>query len=212
MRRRDMLRSILRGLPGLALLASWRGAAAAPATSRVRPGDAGWPSEADWQRLRDTVGGRLIPVTSPLDACLSAPETCTAVLRRAPQPLLPPRRARPDPGLGWVDAWTSRPSAFAVAARSADDVAAAVRFARQHDLRLVVKGGGHAYQGGSSAPDSLLVWTRAMTAIELHDGFVPHGLQRRRRCPPPASAPARSGAPPTMPSPAPAATSRAAAA
>ena len=175
MRRRDMLRSILRGLPGLALLASWRGAAAAPATSRVRPGDAGWPSEADWQRLRDTVGGRLIPVTSPLDACLSAPETCAAVF----DALRNPYYLRDEPGLtqalGWVDAWTSRPSAFAVAARSADDVAAAVRFARQHDLRLVVKGGGHAYQGGSSAPDSLLVWTRAMTATELHDGFVPDG-------------------------------------
>ena len=103
MRRRDMLRSILRGLPGLALLASWRGAAAAPATSRVRPGDAGWPSEADWQRLRDTVGGRLIPVTSPLDACLSAPETCTAVFDQ----LRNPYYLRDQPGLtqtlGWVE-------------------------------------------------------------------------------------------------------------
>jgi hypothetical protein len=141
----------------------------------VRPGDPGWPSEADWQRLRDAVGGRLIAVTSPLDACRSAPETCDAVFAA----LRNPYYLRDQPGLtqalGWVDAWTSRPSAFAIAARSAEDVAAAVRFARQHDLRLVVKGGGHAYQGGSSAPDSLLVWTREMTAVEIHDGFVPDG-------------------------------------
>ena len=48
---------------------------------------------------------------------------------------------------GWVDAWPSRPSAYAVAAQTTADVVAAVNFAREHDLRLVVKGGGHSYQG-----------------------------------------------------------------
>ena len=42
------------------------------------------------------------------------------------------------------------------------DVAAAVDFAREHHLRLVVKGGAHSYLGTSDAPDSLLIWTRAM--------------------------------------------------
>jgi FAD/FMN-containing dehydrogenase len=42
-------------------------------------------------------------------------------------------------------------------------------------VRLVVKGGGHSYLGTSNAPDSLLVWTRRMDAIELHDAFVPQG-------------------------------------
>jgi FAD/FMN-containing dehydrogenase len=55
------------------------------------------------------------------------------------------------------------------------DVAAAVRFAKRHKLRLVVKGGGHSYLGGSNAADSLLVWTRAMDSIELVDAFVPAG-------------------------------------
>ena len=51
----------------------------------------------------------------------------------------------------------------------------AVTFARVHNLRLVVKGGGHSYLGGSNAPDSLLVWTYAMRDIEVHDAFVPRG-------------------------------------
>ena len=63
--------------------------------------------------------------------------------------------------LGWVGAWTSQPSAYAVAARTTADVVAAVNFARQNNLRLVVKGGGHSYQGTSNAADSLLIWTRA---------------------------------------------------
>jgi hypothetical protein len=64
--------------------------------------------------------------------------------------------------LGWVDAWVSKPSVYVVAASNADHIAAAVNFARENDLRLVVKGGGHRYQGTSNAADSLLVWTRRM--------------------------------------------------
>ena len=50
-------------------------------------------------------------------------------------------------------------------------------FARENNLRLVVKGGGHSYQGTSNAPDSLLVWTRAMNAVTLHDAFVARGCE-----------------------------------
>src|SRR4029453_14877346 len=76
---------------------------------------------------------------------------------------------------GWLDAWTPAPSVYAVAAKNTGDVAAAVDFAREHRLRLVVKGTGHSYLGTSNAPDSLLVWTHGMKGISLHDGFVPRG-------------------------------------
>src|SRR5262249_16830492 len=78
----------------------------------------------------------------------------------------------------WVDAWTTQPSAYAVAARNANDIAAAVNFAREHNLRLAIKGGGHSYQGTSNAPDSLLIWTRHMHDIEMHDAFVPQACER----------------------------------
>ena len=44
-------------------------------------------------------------------------------------------------------------------------------------LRLVVKGTGHSYLGTSNAPDSLLVWTRGMNAVTLHDSFVGQGCE-----------------------------------
>jgi FAD/FMN-containing dehydrogenase len=78
---------------------------------------------------------------------------------------------------GWFKAWTPAPSAYAVAAHSGEDVAAAVDFARRHKLRLVVKGGAHSYQGTSNAPDSLLVWTRPMRAVHMIDAFVPQGCE-----------------------------------
>ncbi|MBV8497591.1 MAG: FAD-dependent oxidoreductase, partial [Gammaproteobacteria bacterium] len=70
------------------------------------------------------------------------------------------------------------PSAYAVAARNTADVVAAVNFARENKLRLVVKGGGHRYLGTSNAPDSLLVWTRAMNQVTVHEAFVPAGCER----------------------------------
>jgi FAD/FMN-containing dehydrogenase len=80
---------------------------------------------------------------------------------------------------GWLDAWTPAPSAYAVEARHAGDVSAAVAFAREHRLRLAVKGGGHSYLGTSNAPDSLLIWTRAMNKVTLHDAFVGQGCAGR---------------------------------
>ena len=65
-----------------------------------------------------------------------------------------------------------KPSVYAVAARTTNDVVAAVNFARELDLRVVVKGGGHSYQGTSNAADSLLIWTRTMNRITVHDAFV----------------------------------------
>jgi FAD/FMN-containing dehydrogenase len=125
------------------------------------------------------VGGRLIKVESPLVACIESPEsaTCAHVFDSLQNPYYLGDEVGLTQTLGWVDAWTSRPSVYAVAARTTDDVVAAVNFAREHHLRLVVKGGGHSYQGTSNAPDSLLIWTRRMNAITVHDAFVGTGCE-----------------------------------
>jgi FAD/FMN-containing dehydrogenase len=144
---------------------------------RVRPGDSGWPSPATWDGLNQAVEGRLIKVEPLLAACQarSESEACKDVLRDLTNPYFLDEAPAGTESSGWVDAWQSAPSAYAVAARSTDDVVAAVNFARAHRLRLVVKGGGHSYLGGSNAPDSLLVWMRPMDSVALHDRFVPQG-------------------------------------
>ncbi len=80
---------------------------------------------------------------------------------------------------GWIDAWSYAPSAWSVAARDSADVAAAVNFARTHNLRLTVRGGAHSYLGTSTAPDSLQIWTWAMNGIVMHDAFVGAGCAGR---------------------------------
>ena len=151
--------------------------AAARTVRRVRPGDPGWPSAASWEGLSRRVGGRLVRVQSPLDACRDAParEASREVLRNLNNPFYLGEQPALTQTLGWVDAWACEPSAYAVAAVNAADVVAAVNFARDNNLRLVVKGGGHSYQGTSCAPDSLLIWTRAMNDVMPHDAFVPRG-------------------------------------
>jgi FAD/FMN-containing dehydrogenase len=130
-----------------------------------------------WERLNRAVGGNLIAVESPLAACKGAPSStaCSAAFANLRNPYAIGDMPGGTQTLGWIDAWTSQPSAYAVAARDARDIAAAVNFAREHDLRLVVKGGGHSYLGTSNAPDSLLIWTRHIDEITLHDAFVPQG-------------------------------------
>jgi hypothetical protein len=141
---------------------------------RVRPADPAWPSEAKWNQLNQEVGGRLTKVRSPLAIChdAAANPDCAGLFKALKNPYFLGDEVGLTQSLGWVGAWTSRPSVYAVAARTSGDVAAAVNFARENNLRLVVKGGGHSYQGTSSAPDSLLIWTRKMNAVTVHDAFV----------------------------------------
>ena len=149
------------------------------ANHRVRPGDPAWPSAAHWDELKQAVSGNLA-VPRPLAADCEPDPTSAACLKLTTalrNPYYIGDQAGGTQSSGWLDAWTAATSAYAVEAHSAADVVAAVNFAREHNLRLVIKGGGHSYQGTSNAPDSLLIWTRAMNAVTLHDGFVPKGLE-----------------------------------
>jgi FAD/FMN-containing dehydrogenase len=123
------------------------------------------------------VGGRLIKVRSPLADCVggTSDATCEQLFKKLKNPYYLGDEVGLTQSLGWVGAWTSEPSVYAVAAKTTQDVVAAVNFARANNLRLVVKGGGHSYQGTSNAADSLLIWTRHMNAITTHDAFVGAG-------------------------------------
>ena len=164
MHRRDFLGASL----GAALAAAVPIKAAwADGGARVRPGDPGWPGESDWQELAKATQGRLLKGAAPDLGPDAAPYLRNPFYRGDAPNLVQ--------NAGYVDAWRATPSAYVVAAETAADVAAAVRFADAHNLRLVVKGGGHSYLGTSSAPDSLMIWTRKMNAIEVHEAFAPKG-------------------------------------
>jgi len=144
---------------------------------RCTPDKACWPAQAEWQRLGASVHGKLEQPQSPLAPCRTdaAGEACVAALKNARNPFYLQDQPGGTQSAGWLGAWNAASSAYAVAAEDAGDIAAAVTFARQHRLRLVVKGTGHDYLGRSNAPDSLLVWTHKMRRVSMQDAFVPRG-------------------------------------
>src|SRR5580700_9781083 len=120
----------------LAALLAWPGVAlfglrslAATGSGRVRPGTAGWPTQAEWASLGRAVEDRLEPVSLPSLDPATAPELLSNPFFRGEQPALTQMA-------GWVDAWQSTPSAYVVKAKDASDVVEAVRFAAAHRLRV----------------------------------------------------------------------------
>lgn len=181
-------RTFIRNAAALLLLSrgSWlRAAKRAVTFSRVRPGARGWPTQAEWKALSDRLQVPLIRPKPLFSDCLSAASIrCKDVIRNIANPYYIGDQPSGTQVSGWLGAWTPQVSKYCVAAHTAADVAAAVNFAREHRIRLVIKGGGHSYQGTSNAPDSLLIWTRPMQSIVLHNSFV------AKDCPPSSGRPA----------------------
>src|SRR5215468_2374063 len=94
MKRRELLKAaaaipLLPGAELWQLAAAWADDVHAKQVfSRVRPGDAAWPSEESWNKLNRAVEGRLIRVNSPLSACHEAPDSpaCAEVFKSLRNP------------------------------------------------------------------------------------------------------------------------------
>jgi len=184
MKRRHFLSSLT--MVAASTLPSFKRAAAAAPSSplsyrRVRATDAAWPEPASWAKLNRTVGGNLIKVHALFQGCQTDPHgsACLDAQKHIGNPYWIGDQPGGTENSGWLDAWAPAPSAYAIKARHAGDVAAGVAFGRKKHLRLVVKGSGHSYLGTSNAPDSLLIWTRAMNKVTLHDNFVGEGCAGR---------------------------------
>ena len=112
------------------------GAAARAQTApfkRVRPGEPGWPPAARWQELNAKVGGQLTAVRSPLEACKGADKAaCDTVFKQFKNPYFIRDNVALTQTTGWAEAWASAPSADAIDARHAADVAAAADARRCH--------------------------------------------------------------------------------
>lgn len=143
-------RTFLTALAGVALLprfapsAGGTASSAATAVGRparwVRPGAPGWPGPGQWAALGDRVGGRLVKVRPAFGVCAPDPgaAACTSLFQNLTDSFYLDQSVNLTQTLGWLDAFTAEPSAYAVLASSSADVAAAVNFARgDHYARLL---------------------------------------------------------------------------
>lgn len=148
------------------------------------PGDPGWPDSVAWQALNQTVDGHLISPT-PLGAVChpSHPSfdnlTCYSLLTQwsntsfvASNPFLADYNDEScSPTSPNSNCSTVGYPAYTIVAASASDVRAGVNFARDHNLRLVIKGTGHDFPGRSSGAGSLSINTHNLRGIDviMHD-------------------------------------------
>lgn len=161
----------------LGMVAGLAAAFVVPRGATAAPGSSPWPSPQTWAALKSKLGRRLITPRQPWAALGPG-----AIPARFFNPWFLEEQPGATQSTGMFRAWTSTPSAYAIAARDVSDVVAGVDFARDTGVRLVVKGTGHDYYGRSSGPRrSLLLWTHHMRRITVHDAFVPQGAPQGTR-------------------------------
>ena len=134
---------------------------------KITPDSPEWPSDADWQALNASVQGRLIKPTPPGAVCHSDwPQfdnaSCNAMITNWTDPLYHlstpitvnyndnvciPSPDDPCSSSGYP--------AYVIAAVSASDVQAGVKFAARTGVRLIVKGTGHDWPGRYVVPKFL---------------------------------------------------------
>ncbi|KAJ6032595.1 hypothetical protein N7540_003327 [Penicillium herquei] len=165
---------------------------------RCRPSEPCWPSDAEWDSLKRTTHGQVLPLR-PVGAVCHYPtydsEECKATK-------------------GWngtqCSIWTSNHSAallytnwemwpeqnqscysnitdrsipcgqgrvplYTLQAQTPEDIQAGVKFARAHNIRLAIQNTGHSYQGRSTAPEALQINTHSMKNMTVHRNFKPSG-------------------------------------
>lgn len=150
---------------------------------RCQPNNSCWPKEADWKMLNQELGGRLIKAQSPIKACAKdiTSDDCQKTLKLIRNPFYLESQPGGSQTTGWYKAWTNSPSQYVVKAKTTEHIAAAVKFAHEHKLRLAIKATGHDYLGRSNAPNSLLIWTHDMRDVTINPRFKPLGCDKKTK-------------------------------
>ncbi|KAF9893889.1 hypothetical protein FE257_010059 [Aspergillus nanangensis] len=154
---------------------------------RNRPGDPGWPSLSAWSHLNASLNFNLVdlrPIASVCHEPISDQPACNIVQRMSSSGRW--RTGQPgalintfwESGFGsnetcslsdWPESChQGRIPLYAALVESPQEVQTAVNFARQHNLRLVVRNTGHDGAGSSSGPDTFQIFTGRLDSIQYH--------------------------------------------
>ncbi|RMY94202.1 hypothetical protein D0861_01490, partial [Hortaea werneckii] len=162
------------------------------------PGDQCWPATDDWNQLNSTLNGQLIRSKPPASVCYpDQPDynhtACQEVLEHwtssawhAQDPVsvdAPPEDGCPpiyfngnstagDPDAGARGCNFGAYPAYVINVTSPQDVQTGIMFAKEHNIRLNVKGTGH---GESTASGSLSIWTANLKDTEFSRNWTGSG-------------------------------------
>ncbi|KAK3324823.1 hypothetical protein B0T19DRAFT_492562 [Cercophora scortea] len=154
------------------------------------PGDPDWPTGVEWSRFNTSLNGALLKPLPPAAVCYRTspaynPEACSFLVNNASSTSFffdDPVTVRNQ----WREGNTCLASLdpvgnctqggfpiYVVNATTVKQVQAAVNFARNKNLRLVIKNTGHDTSGRNVGAGSLSIWTHYLKSFE----FIPHYTQ-----------------------------------
>jgi len=114
------------------------------------------PSEAAWRELGQNITGGVLRPNDPRFVRLTLPENL-----RYYNPPPQPGDGRPDPDAPFGLVRPINPK----------QVAYAIQWARDHNLPMVPRSGGHSYAGCSTVP-GLVISSSAMQSVKIEDGLI----------------------------------------
>ena len=153
------------------------------------PGDDAWPSARDWDRFNATVGNRLVasePIGSPCHDPTYDEAACVALQQAWTNPLthIPSSSSIMQPSFAnqSCDPFTDRSKpctlgnyvSYSVKVSGADDVTKTLRFAKDRNIRVVIRNTGHDFLGRSTGAGALAVWTQDLKDVEFLDWSDEH--------------------------------------
>ncbi|KAH0428412.1 isoamyl alcohol [Colletotrichum camelliae] len=164
------------------------GAVSADSFCKTTPFDATWPTTEDWNGLNQSLAGALIktrPAASscyegnPFSSTLSCEEvdedwSTSSFHAQQPESIDYPFWANsscvPPSDYGYKDQGCTLGGLpeFIVNATSAGQVAIAMKWASERNIRIVAKGTGHDLNGRSSGAYALSIWTHQFRNLDFH--------------------------------------------
>ncbi|XHF98365.1 hypothetical protein AWENTII_001918 [Aspergillus wentii] len=167
---------------------------------RCRPQNSCWPSTQEWNAFNSSIQGNLVPVR-PAAAVCHVPNLDSSMCDEVKKQWTNSTWRAAQPGTVQWENWESWPednqtcyiessqstpcgqgriSLYSALVQSASQIQKTVRFAKQHNLRLVIKNSGHDFMGRSTSPESLQILTNGMKDIRLVNAFVLAGAPENK--------------------------------
>ncbi|KFZ17739.1 hypothetical protein V502_04430 [Pseudogymnoascus sp. VKM F-4520 (FW-2644)] len=161
---------------------------------KVFPGDSLWPLQPTWELFNELVSGALIKTVPIAAPCHNGPYYVRMPDLKIDQLLIIPyRMLELDPTSimsplyqGLTCTGTTDPTTpctfggfpvYAVNVTTVAQIQLAVNFARNANMRLVIKNTGHDFSGKSSGAGALSIWTHHLNSIAYTNHYVDKSLQ-----------------------------------
>ncbi|KAK7440126.1 hypothetical protein CaCOL14_002045 [Colletotrichum acutatum] len=156
------------------------GAIATNSSCKCAPNDACWPSTSDWQQFNATLSGKLIATKPVAISCYPGPDydatLCAKVMVdwykgewMSSHPVgldyplnitCPPVQPASNSTAAGGSCTIGTNPVYAVNVTETDDIVAALKFAEEKNLRVVIKSTGHDVLGRSDGFGGLEIWLR----------------------------------------------------